>query len=154
MDSIVVTNASIYRAIAEEAHERMSEAMAAGRRPGPDGGSIIAYDPTHASFKQAFIAIVFTGIWFEAVTHLAIVHKHGVAKAKQYDHRSYEDKLRLLGCSNQDVIGRAERLRQIRRELVHEKAHLDSGEIRRAQEEADNAHALLVALRDLGDPFS
>ena len=36
-----------------------------------------------------------------------------------------------------------------RRELVHEKAHLDSGETGYAQDEAENAHCLLLALDDL-----
>jgi hypothetical protein len=150
VDSLMFTNVTIYRSIAEEAHERMREFLAAGRRERPGGGWILTYDPGHTSFKHACIAIVFAGVWFEAATHLAIVQNHGVEKAREYDRRSYEDKLLLLQCCGPDVIQRAERLRNARRELVHEKALLDSGELRVAQEEADNAHELLVALGDLG----
>ena len=107
----------------------MTELMAAGRRPRTDGGWIVTYDPTHASFKQACIAIVFAGIWLEAAAHLAIVRQHGVEKAKEYDRRFYEDKLRLLGWSEEALLGRAKRLQVARRDLVHEKAHLDPGEL-------------------------
>jgi hypothetical protein len=147
MDSIVFTNVSIFRAIADDAHEQMCELMSAARRPNPTGGWIITYDPKSASFKQACIAIVFAGVWLEAAAHLAIVREHGIDQAKLYDRRSYEDKLRFLGLSEEQVIDRAKRLRVARRELVHEKAHMDAGEIRRAQDEAESAHELLVALR-------
>jgi hypothetical protein len=30
--------------------------------------------------------------------------------------------------------------------LAHEKAHFDDGEIKRAQDEAENAHAMLVSI--------
>ena len=108
MDSFVLTNTSIYRAIAEEAHASMSELMAAGRRRRTDDGWIVTYDPTHASVKQACIAIVFAGIWLEAAAHLAIVRQDGVEKAKEYDRRFYEDKLRLLGWSEEKPCSRAQ----------------------------------------------
>lgn len=149
MESIVPTNASTYRAISEDAHASMRELMAAGRRPRGDGGWIITCDPTRSSFKQACITIVFAGVWLEASTHLAIVRQHGLAKAKEFDRRSYEEKLRLVGQSDTPLLARAKRLQGARRELVHEKAHVDSGELRFAQEEADNAHELLTALQDL-----
>lgn len=149
--SIVITNVWTYRAIAEEAHERMREVMGAHTRPRDGGGSVLTHDPTRSSFKQAFIAVVFADVWLEATTHLAIVQRFGIEKAAQCDRErwSYVAKLRLLGGIDQDVIARAERLRRSRNELVHEKAFLDSGDIRNAQDEADNAHELLTALRDL-----
>ena len=149
MDSYVFTNASIYRAIAEEAHASMTELMTVARGPRADGGWILTYDPTHASFKQACIAIVFAGVWLEAAAHLAIVRQHGLEKAEEYDRRIYEDKLRLLGWSEEGVLARAKRLRHARRELVHEKAHLDAGDLRFAHDEADNARQLLADLQEL-----
>jgi hypothetical protein len=129
----------------------MQDSDAAGRRPRGDGGWVITYDPSSTSFKQACITVVFAGIWLEAAAHLAIVRQHGLAKAKEFDRRSYEDKLQLLGQSDSDILARARRLQAARRELVHEKAHMDSGVLRFAQKEADNAYQLLVALRDLAE---
>ena len=73
MDCLVITNISIYKAIAEEAYQNMVELMDAGQRPKPDGstGWIITFDPKQTSFKQSMISIVFTGIWLEALMHLS-----------------------------------------------------------------------------------
>jgi hypothetical protein len=145
MDRPVITNIETYKAIADEAHAHMVAAMEAGRRPEPDGspGWIITFDPDQTSFKQAMISIVFTGMWLEALMHLLIVQTHGEGVFKKYDPRTYEDKLKLLGCEDQGILDRATRFRRTRKELVHEKAYR---EIRRAQEEAENAHALLTAV--------
>ena len=92
------------------------------------------------------ITIVFTSMWLETLMHLLIVRDHGEDTFKKYDFRSYEDKLRLLGCSDQPTLERATRFHECRRVLIHEKAHFDNGEIKLAQDEADNAHELLVAI--------
>jgi len=149
MNSPVITNISVYKAIAEEAHQKMRELIDAGRRPKPDGsqGWVITYDPTQASFKQAMISIVFTGMWLEAMMHLLIVQEYGEQKFKDYDFKSYEEKLQLLGYCDQQITDRAKRFRKTRKELVHEKAHFDNGEIKRAQDEADNANELLFLLQ-------
>ena len=154
MSSLVITNISIYKAIAEEAHQKMRELIDGGRRPKPDGsaGWVITYDPSQNSFKQSMIAIVFTGMWLEAFLHLQIVQKYGEQKFKEYDFKSYEEKLQLLGCSDQQIIDRATRFRKTRKALVHEKAHFDDGEIRTAQDEADSAYELLVALHNQFSP--
>lgn len=148
MDSFIITNVSVYKSIADEAHQKMHELMDASRRPKPDGGPgwIITFDPDQNSFKQSMITIVFTGMCLEALMHLLIVREHGEKKFKEFDSKSYEDKLRLLGCSHQQIIDRAKRFRKCRKALVHEKAHFDDGEIKLAQDEADNAHELLVGL--------
>ena len=151
MSRLVITNVSIYRAIALEAHRKMHEHMNAGQRPKDDGspGSIKTFDPEQNSFKQAMVSIVFTGMWIEALLHLLIVRDHGTEKYEEYDFKSYKDKLRLLGCSDEKVFNAAERFQKCRKKLVHEKAHFDD-EIMTAQDEADNAHQLLVAI----DAFS
>jgi len=78
--------------------------------------------------------------------HLPIVRKYGEIKFKEYDFKSYEEKLQLLGCSEQELLERVSRFRKTRKSLVHEKAHFDDGEIKRAQDEAENAHAMLVTI--------
>ena len=69
MAKLVVTNVSTYRAIATEAFEAMRGLVESGRWPKEDGspGWILKFDPDQKSFKQAMIAIVFTGMWLEAL---------------------------------------------------------------------------------------
>jgi len=142
------TNASVYKAIADEAYQEMVQSLEAGRRPKPDGspGWIVTYDPKQTSFKQAMISVVFTGMWLEAVMHLLVVKAHGKEKFNEYDFKSYEEKLSLLGCTDQALLDSVSRFRKSRKSLVHEKAYFDDGEIKWAQKEAEEAHELLVAI--------
>jgi hypothetical protein len=144
------TNVGIYRTIADEAYQKMVQSIEAGRRPKPDGsaGWIITFDPDHTSFKQAMISLVFTGIWLEAILHLLIVRSYGKNKYKEYDFRSYEEKLMLLGCTDEGLMNSVSRFRNSRKSLVHEKAHFDDGEIRWAEKEAENAHGLLTMISE------
>ena len=148
MDRLVITNIAIYKAISDEAHQEMVQLMEAGRRPKPDGsaGWIITYDPNQTSFKQSMVSIVFTGMWLEALMHLLIVKKYGKDKFKKYDFKTYEEKLQLLGYTDKKLLHRVSRFREIRKSLVHEKAHFDEDEIQKAQDEAENAHEMLVAI--------
>jgi hypothetical protein len=154
MTSPVITNISTYKAIAEEAYQKMRESIDSCRRPKPDGsaGLVITYDPSQSSFKQSMITIVFTGMWFEAIMHLLIVETYGREKFKEYDFKSYEEKLQLLGCLDQQIIDRVTRFHKTRKVLVHEKAHFNDAEIRRAQDEAHSAYELLVALHNEFSP--
>jgi len=144
----MITNIEIYKTIADEAYQKMVQLMEAGRPPKPDGsaGQTIIYEPNQNSFKQSMISIVFTGMWFESLIHLLIVKKHGKEKFKEYDFKSYEEKLQLLGCTDQKLLDRVLRFRKTRKSLVHEKAHLDDGEIKWAQDEAENAHQILICI--------
>jgi len=144
----MITNIEIYKTIADEAYQKMVQLMEAGRPPKPDGsaGRTIIYDPNQNSFKQSMISIVFTGMWLESLIHLLIVKKHGKEKFKEYDFKSYEEKLQLLGCTDQKLLDRVLRFRKTRKSLVHEKAHLDDGEIKLAQDEAENAHQILICI--------
>jgi hypothetical protein len=92
------------------------------------------------------IAIVFTGIWLEALLHLLIVRDHGEEKFREFDRKPYEEKLRLIGIDNISILEVAARFRIARNELVHEKAHFDTGETKTAQDEAGNAYHLLLAI--------
>jgi len=145
MNHIVITNISTYKAIAEDAYESIIEADNRQRTPKPDGsGWIIQYDPNHLSFKNSMIAVVFTGMWLEALTHLQIIKKFGEDKFREYDFKSYEEKLNLLGVSDSDLLAKVKRFRETRKELVHEKSNLDDGTIKTAQEEARLAHEIMV----------
>jgi hypothetical protein len=151
MSELVITNVSTYKAVAADAHKAMCELVSSGRRPKDDGspGWILTFDPEQKSFKQAMITIVFTGIWLEALFHLLIVRNHGKDKFKEFDFKPYSAKLQLLGCSDQQLLVAADHFQKSRKELVHEKAHFDSGEIKTAQDEADKAYQLLLAVDSL-----
>lgn len=141
MNQFLATNFSVYKSIADEAFQNMNSSIDAGRRPKTDGskGWIVTYDPSHTSFKNAMISVVFTGMWLEAVLHLEIVKQFGERKFKDYDFKSYEEKFKLIGIIDESVLERVTRFRKSRKELVHEKAYFDSGEFKTAQSEAENA---------------
>ena len=149
MGNFVVTNISIYRAIADEAYQKMAKLLEEGQPPNPDGspGRIKIYDPTHSSFKQSMISIVFSGMWLEAKLHLLLVKKYGKAEAKKkHDRKSYEDKLQLLDCNEKIILDSVARFRAARKALVHENAHFDAGNIWIVQDEAKNTHDMLAAI--------
>ncbi len=148
ISSNVITNVSTYKVIAINAQLEMHQLTNSGRRPKDDGshGWIITFDPDQRSFKQAMIAIVFTGMWLEAFLHLRIVRDCGLQKFKEYDFKSLADKLQLLGCSEPAIIEAAQKFQKYRKELVHEKAYCDAGQLRTAQDGADSANQLLLAV--------
>ena len=155
----LLTNVRTYRSIADDAYRRMSADMDAQHvRPGLEGSgaALKIFDPEQLSFKQAMISVVFTCIWLEAALHLLIVGTLGRdAYTKMVDYSGYGDKLALLGCGDEELLGNAERLQQARRELVREKAHLEfndagefMGELKTAQDEAGNARAVMLAVEN------
>jgi hypothetical protein len=147
--TFVPTNVSTYFAIASESLKRMEVLQESGRRPKRDGepGWIISYDPDQKSFKEALITIVFSGIYLEALLHLLIVKTHGLSVFKRYDSKKTDaDKLSLLGCTNASIVNACNRFKVVRREIVHEKAHLDSKSVRRAQDEAARSFKLIQSI--------
>lgn len=154
----VFSNVRVFGAIADAAYERMSEEMAKDVCPMPDGspGTVKVFDPEQKSFKDAMISVVFSCIWLEALLHLLIVRKFGRKCFKKVDKRlSYGKKLQLLGCTDEGLLGWTRRLQKARRQLVHEKAHLDYtdegafvGEEMTAQDEAENARRVMVGVRE------
>jgi hypothetical protein len=150
MNTLTYTNVSVYKAIAEEAYSEMIEHYDKGRRPKEDGakGVVITYDPSQISFKKSMVAIVFTAMWLEAVLHLALVRKFGVDSIKSINrnYKLYEDKLVYLGATDHDVISNVKKFRLTRNELIHEKSHLDKGDIKNAQNEAHLANKVMESV--------
>ena len=149
---LILSNVCTYKAIADDAYQKMAEDLERNVRPNPDGrgGAIKRFDPERRSFKQAMVSIVFTCMWLEATLHLLIVGRCGKNRFEELDRHPYERKLEALGCGNEDLLRRVGRLRKARRELVHEKAHLEfndegefTGELMTAQEEAENARGVM-----------
>ena len=140
----MITNVDIYFAIAAEAQDEAERLENLSRRPNPDGGFIITYDPERKSFKNSLIAITFAGIYLEALLFIAGVHQFGKKKYnKKYDNKSYKDKLQLFGVTDEALLAEAEHFREMRRDLVHEKAvqvgDLTADAIHIAQDEAKKA---------------
>lgn len=147
MTAFIFTNVSVYKAIAEDAYTQAIALLEINRTPKPDGnGYILHYDPESKSFKSAMVTIVFAGMWLEALLHLQIVHKLGEEKFREFDRKSYEEKLMLLGVSDERVLSNVKRFRESRKDLVHEKAHFNQGTIKTAQDEAGFAISLMHEL--------
>ena len=143
--SIVHTNVSVFYKIVQESYRAMNRDLNSSRRPKPNGrpGYINTFDPEQKSFKHALIAVVFCGVFLESLFHLLIVRRHGVEVFKKYDHKPYEEKLGLLGCSDQSIVNLCKKYRRARREAVHEKAYLNKNYFPVAQKEAKSAIALI-----------
>jgi hypothetical protein len=140
----MITNVDVYFSIAEEAQVEAERLENLARRPNPNGGFIITYDPERKSFKQALIAITFAGIFLESLFYIRGVKQFGRGEYnKKYDRKSYEEKLRSFGVTDQILLAEAERFRKMRRDLVHEKAvevsDLTADAIHVAQHEARKA---------------
>lgn len=140
MERLIITNVFVYKSIAEDAYIQAVETEKKSRTTRLDNsGYVLRYDPEHTSFKSSIITVVFAGMWLEALTHLLIVRGHGEKKYREYDRKSYEDKLRLLGVEDEELLLLVGQLRATRRELIHEKAHFDIRTIKIAQKEAELA---------------
>ena len=148
----VFTNIDVFRSIADAAFMRMTDDGDLRSRPeSVDSGHVKSFDPNQTSFKEALISVIFSCIWLEAALHLLIVETHGRERYEEVDRKSYEKKLRLLGCSDVRLLKKVEQLREATKELVHEKAHLHTdkcgnftGTIRIAQDEAKNGHEVVA----------
>lgn len=139
------TNVRTFYDMARESFELMNSLTESNRRPKPNGepGWIITHDPAQMSFKAALITIIFCGVYLDALLHLLYVDKQGVENYKKYDRKIYEEKLELLGCDSPSIIDECKHYRTVRNGIVHEKAHLDKGKIRWAQDEAKKAFRLI-----------
>ena len=146
------SNVSMYKEIVEEAFSTMSSLIEEGRSPKNDGsdGLVMKYDPNHKSFKKSMIVVVFTGMWLEAKLHQDIISKFDEATFKKYDFKSYRDKLVLLGITDSGLLEKVDLFKNTRKELVHEKAFFDNGEIKTAQNEAELAYEVMAYLNNKG----
>jgi len=150
-----VTNIRVYLVIAEEAAAESRRLDDAATVPKPDGqpGVVMAHDPQRRSFRQSFIAIAFAGMYLEALLALVGRERLGDALYKKIDraHTNYEEKLRLLGVHDAELLADCKRFREARNDLMHEKAiDLDSPdpteEWRTAQHEASFAVETIRAI--------
>lgn len=137
----VITNLSVYLSIAKDSLAQAERVSAANRRPKPDGspGFIITFDPEQTSFKQALVALVFAGIYFEALLWLEGCRSMGEDKYRAIDKKKYEERLPEFGIKDPQLIASAKRFREARKDLVHEKATVKPDTLYWAQDEARHA---------------
>jgi hypothetical protein len=121
----LLTNLDVYLAIAEEALVECERLEKESRTPKPDGepGFIVKYDPERKSFKNGLIAITFAGIFLEAYFYIVGVSRFGRTEYnKTHDRKTYEQKLILFGISDPALLARCGHFREMRKDVVHEKA--------------------------------
>ena len=150
---IILSNLQTYWDIAHEEHRKSVAVLERHRKPKPDGseGHVITIDPEQRSFKSAMIATAFSGMYFEALMFLTAQAKFGREEALRIDRKLYEERLELNGVSDPLLLAKAKEFREMRKELIHEKADYInrlSGKLRTAQEMADSAIKFIDAVKD------
>lgn len=151
----MLSNAQVYLAIAEEALTESNRLDEATRTPKPDGehGFVITYDPEHTSFKRSMIAIVFAGLYFEALLYMVGVERLGKDEYMKIDRKCYEEKLHALGVFDIETLATCKRFREARKDLVHEKAvgpyEMEKCTFRAAQCEAEIAVSFVKSIAGL-----
>ena len=101
----------IYKETIEEAYSKMIVLEEEHIKPKPDGseGNVIRYDPSHQSFKQAMIVVVFSGMWLEALFHQEIVRPKSKNQFNNNNKKSYREKLELIGITEASVLNKKEK---------------------------------------------
>ena len=151
----MISNANVYLAIAEEALAESKRLDEAARIPRPDGQPrfVVTYDPEHTSFKRSLIAIVFAGIYLEALLYMVGVEQLGRDAYMKIDRKHYEEKLQALGVTDIETLATCKRFRDARNDLVHEKAieplAIDGTALRTAQREAEIAVSFVRSIDGL-----
>jgi len=150
----LVTMITSQRAFLEIAEDALAESERLGSeqarpKPGGEEGLILILDPHQQSFKQACIALIFACCYLEALLYCVGTRKF---PNNWNDKKVYEKKLKRLGVADSALLDEAERLRGVRKEVVHEKAVAtpgeSMGEIYVAQVEAKRAVVFVKTIRD------
>jgi len=143
--NFVPTNIRVFYHIAREAYSEMNKTLKLGKKPKScdEFGSVITYDAQQKTYKNAFITIVFCGIFLESLLHRLIVEQKGHATFIKYDYKSYKDKLELLGCEDKAILDDCIQFQGARKEVVHEKCYVYNNHFRVAQKEAAFAMGLI-----------
>lgn len=137
------TNLHTFLAIAKEAWANAESSLQSHQRPKPDGspGFVFSLDPEQRSFKNSLVAIVFAGVYLEALLHIEGTKALG---AKYNDFWKYEENLEKLGAAA-GLIEAGRHFREARNAVMHEKAS-ERGDLRIAQHEARQAIAFVEQL--------
>lgn len=151
MENYLTTNAAIFESIVEDSYTLMLELIESVHTPKEGGGHILKYDPCHQSIKEAFKVLIFVGATIEAIWHQKAVElkSKSFAEKKDRECKSVPLKLAALGIDDQALLEKIKAYYSVRREIVHEKAYLNSYKknIFVAQKEAEEAVSILASVK-------
>lgn len=126
-NTVLISHLHVYRAIAEEAAAKSLKSLDEHRTPKPNGEpGFILHEVNGVSFKEALIAIAFSGIYLEAL--MAIVQRQAKASGKRFVSKGakegrYGGKLQAIGIKDPDLIAEANHFNDARDDLIHEKSY-------------------------------
>lgn len=147
----IVTSLGVIESIVFESQELMNNYLDEGRTPKEGGGFILKYDPSHKSFKEALKVIVFVGAALESMWHQKAVELKSKTFAEKADRecKSVPLKFECIGLSEEAVLNAMNNYYNVRRQIVHEKAHESKFQksIFNAQVEANKAVDLLKSVK-------
>jgi hypothetical protein len=148
-NNFLISNVSVFYSIAQTASRRSKELTEQAKTPmpGEPGRFVIKWDPGQEGFKNAFVAIVFSGVYLDALLNIEGARRLGEDKYRKLYMQKYEDRLKALDVTDAQLLIDCEKFRGIRNEVTHEKAifadpltgvmtSLGSMEISTAQEDA------------------
>jgi hypothetical protein len=125
---ILVSNVSLFRVMAREAAAQSLESLDAHRTPHPDGrpGYTLRWDENQVSFKQALIAIAFSGIYLEAL--MSIVTREAKRANRRFVSKStksrrYRGRLEALGIKDKGLLEEVDHFNDARRDVIHEESY-------------------------------
>ena len=120
----MLSNIQTYLAIAEEAAVKAKYLQEQIKKPKPDGspGFVINNEVKREAFKQNLIAMAFSGIYFEALICITGTMILSTEEYKKIEREKYEQKLHRLGIRDENLLTRCKHFREVRNDLIHEKA--------------------------------
>ena len=149
----MLSNLRVYLAIAEDALAESKRLTEEYRRPKQDGteGFVVTYDPNQKSFQHSLIAIVFAGIYLDALLYIEGVKHLGKDEYDRIGRKHYEEKLTRLGVTDSIALTQCKAFREARNHLVHEKATelLDVTVFHKGQDEAVTALSFVRSVPNL-----
>jgi hypothetical protein len=121
----VVTILGIIESIIFDSQELMNNLLEEGRTPKEGGGFILKYDPNHTSLKEALKILVFVGAAMESMWHQKAVELRSKNFAEKADRecKSVPLKFECIGLTESSLLEDMTNYYNVRRQIVHEKAH-------------------------------
>ncbi len=146
-----ITSLGIIESIIFESQELMNSSFKEGITPKEGGGFILKYDPNHTSFKEALKVLVFVGAALESMWHQKAVELKSKTFAEKSDRecKSVPLKFECIGLTESSLLEDMTNYYNVRRQLVHEKAHESKFKktIYDAQSEANKAVQLFKSVK-------
>jgi hypothetical protein len=129
------SNLQVYYEIAKKAQSKSEKLDKRYTKPipGQPGRFVHGYDPGRGSFKNALIAIVFSGVFADALIAVAalqepeLLAKQKTSFNKFFNKMNYEEKLKVLGVTDKILLENCKEFRDSRNDVVHDKPNVFVG---------------------------